>query len=55
MSFVPHVLQLCQMPGFDATLHFGAEPVSGNDRAVLAVQAREAVARNFVPHPAEGI
>ena len=55
MSFVPHVLQLCQMPGFDATLHFGGEPVSGNDRAVLAVQAREAVARNFVPHRAEGI
>ncbi len=55
MSFVPHVLQLCQMPGFDATLHFGGQPVSGNDRAVLAVQAREAVARNFVPHLAEAI
>lgn len=53
MSFVPHVLQLCQMPGFEATLHFGGEPVSGTDRALLAVQARDAVARNFVPHLAE--
>jgi len=52
MSFVPHVLQLCQMPGFEATLHFGSEPLSGNDRGLLAVRAREAVARNFVPHHA---
>lgn len=53
MSFVPHVLQLCQMPGFSATLRFGSEPVTGNDRAVLAVRAREAVAEYFVPHQAE--
>lgn len=53
MSFVPHVLQLCQMPGFDATLHFGDEPVTGNDRGLLAAQAREAVAHNFVPHRVE--
>ncbi len=54
MSFIPHVLQLCQMPGFAATLHFGDEPVTGNDRGRLAVQAREAVARHFVPHRVEG-
>lgn len=50
MSFIPHVIELCRMPGFDATLHFGARPVTGNDRASVAVMARDAIAANFVAH-----
>lgn len=50
MTFVPHVLELCRLPGFQATLHFADAPVVGNDRTALAVRAREAIAANFVPH-----
>ena len=54
MSFIPHVIELCRMPGFDATIHFGADPLRGNDRGDLAVRARQAIAANFVPHPPGG-
>jgi 1-acyl-sn-glycerol-3-phosphate acyltransferase len=52
MTFVPHVVALCRLPGFEATVHFGAVPLTGNDRAELAVRAREAIAANFVTHEA---
>ncbi|MBM4187474.1 MAG: 1-acyl-sn-glycerol-3-phosphate acyltransferase [Gemmatimonadetes bacterium] len=50
MSFLPHVLDLCRLGGFTATVRFGAEPLLGNDRAALAVRARHAIAANFVAH-----
>jgi 1-acyl-sn-glycerol-3-phosphate acyltransferase len=50
MSFVPHVLDLCRLDGFTATVRFGDQPLVGNDRASLAVRAREAIAANFVAH-----
>lgn len=48
MSFVPHAVDLCRLPGFEATLHFGSEPIQGADRARLAGMAREAILANFV-------
>jgi 1-acyl-sn-glycerol-3-phosphate acyltransferase len=50
MTFVPHVVELCRLPGFDATIRFGDQPIRGNDRSELAVRAREVIAANFVSH-----
>ena len=50
MSFVPHVLGLCRLPGFTANLHFPPAPIGGADRAALAELARAAIAGHFVPH-----
>lgn len=50
MSFLPHVLDLCRLDGFSATVRFGADPLVGNDRTALAVLARQAIAANFVAH-----
>ena len=56
MSFVPHVLRLCRLPGFTANLRFPAEPVRAADRTTLADLARATIAGHFVPHtaPTEG-
>jgi hypothetical protein len=50
MAFVPHVLTLCQLKGFEATVRFGDAPLIGNDRGTLAARAREAIASHFVAH-----
>ncbi len=50
MSFMPHVLELCQLEGFEATVRFGTAPLIGTDRGTLAAQAREAIASHFVAH-----
>lgn len=50
MTFLPHVVELCRMPGFEATVHFRDAPLEASDRADLAVRARTAIAANFVPH-----
>lgn len=50
MAFMPHVIELCGLAGFQATLRFGEEPLYGTDRSDLAVRARAAIASNFVPH-----
>lgn len=50
MTFLPHVIALCRMPGFDATVHFDETPLVAPDRTELAIRARAAIARNFVPH-----
>lgn len=55
MSFVPHVLELCQLKGFEATVRFGEAPLVSNDRAALAEQARQAIASNFVAHTPGGV
>lgn len=55
MSFLPHVIDLCRLPGFRATLRFPARPLHGGDRAALAERAREVIAEHFEPHlPAAG-
>jgi len=50
MSFMPHVIELCELRGFEATVRFGDEPLVGNDRGELAIRARDAIAANFVAH-----
>jgi len=40
-AFAPHAKRLLQLPGFDAAISFGAEPIQGGDRKELARQARE--------------
>jgi 1-acyl-sn-glycerol-3-phosphate acyltransferase len=54
MTFLPHLLDLCRLPGFRATLHFGPTPITGTDRATLATRARDAIAANLVPHRPDG-
>ena len=48
-SFFYHVYRLVKYPGFTATVHFGDEPIRGNDRKELAVALSDAVRANFVP------
>ncbi len=47
--FVPHFLQLMSMPGFQADLHFGSEPIQSDNRKTLAHELREAVAGQLTP------
>jgi len=44
MAFLPHVIALCRMRGFDADVIFGPEPLVGDDRGWLAGQARARIA-----------
>lgn len=48
-SFFGHVRRLLQYPGFTATMHFGAGPIAGTDRKVLASALHDAVKANYVP------
>lgn len=50
MTFVPHVIDLCRLPRFDAQLTFGDQPLVGTDRADLAARARQAIAAQLTPH-----
>lgn len=47
--FVPHAAQLLRLPYFEATIHFGSEPLVDSDRKVLALRLREAMLESFVP------
>ncbi len=47
--FFFHMLRLFSYPGCTATLHFGAEPIGGDDRKVLAQQLHDAVEETFTP------
>lgn len=49
MPLLPHVVGLFQMPGFDARVVFGDEPLHDTDRKALAVKLRTAVAETFEP------
>jgi 1-acyl-sn-glycerol-3-phosphate acyltransferase len=48
-SFVPHIMQLLRLPGFDATIRFGREPIACADRKELAGQLHEAMSQTFTP------
>ena len=48
MDFTPHIVQLLAMPGFEASLTFGTEPIHEEDRKVLASRLRQAIQRQFV-------
>lgn len=47
--FYAHTFRFLHYPGAVATIHFGEQPISGNDRKSLAKQLEEAVRANFVP------
>ena len=47
MKFMSHILQLLAMPGFDASLTFGTEPIQETDRKVLATRLHQAIERQF--------
>lgn len=49
MPFAPHAWRLLTLPGFDATLTFGGEPILDADRKRLAERLHEEVTRLFVP------
>lgn len=44
MSFVPHLIGLCRLPGFRAVVRFADEPLVGTGRTELAARARAAIA-----------
>jgi 1-acyl-sn-glycerol-3-phosphate acyltransferase len=47
MKFTPHILQLLALPGFDASLTFGTEPIREDDRKVLAARLHRAIEQQF--------
>jgi len=47
--FGPHFLRLLGLPGFEAKLVFGAEPLHGTDRKDLSERLRSSVAERFTP------
>jgi 1-acyl-sn-glycerol-3-phosphate acyltransferase len=47
MSFGPHLLKLLGLPGFDARLVFGEQPVVESDRKLLAKRLRQEVERQL--------
>jgi 1-acyl-sn-glycerol-3-phosphate acyltransferase len=47
--FIPHAARLASLPGFEARVTFGAEPVIDGDRKQLAAHLREAMEAIFEP------
>ena len=44
-----HLPALLSMPGFDARIDFGSEPVRCDDRKELGRRLRQAIRERFVP------
>ena len=49
MTFTDHFFRLMQLPGFTASLTYGAETIADSDRRVLAVKLWRAVSAQFKP------
>lgn len=49
MTLGPHLLGLCRLPWIEATVRFGADPIAGQDRKLLADRLQRAVAAQFTP------
>ncbi len=49
MAFGPHLMNLCRLRRFEATVEFGAAPVTGPTRGELAERVQGEIARRFVP------
>jgi len=47
MKFGAHFLQLLAMPGFDASLTFGKEPIREDDRKLLAMRLHREIEQRF--------
>lgn len=45
----PHLFDLLRLPGFEACLVFGEEPICDSDRKALAAKLHAAVSEHFVP------
>ncbi len=50
MTFVPHLITLCRLPGFQANIRFADRSLTGDDRNQLATEAREVILARFAPH-----
>ena len=50
-TFLHHISRLLRHRSFTANLHYGASPIEGEDRKLLAKQLHQAVQENFVPMP----
>ena len=48
-TFLPHVRRMMSLPGFDAWIDFGDEPLHDPDRKALADKLRAAMERRFTP------
>ncbi len=48
-GFFPHYKRMILLPGFEASLHFGSEPVASGDRKELAVALRSKMLEQFEP------
>jgi 1-acyl-sn-glycerol-3-phosphate acyltransferase len=51
MSFLPHLIRLCGLPGFDAQVRFAGDPVVGTNRTDLARRARDVISSGLVDGP----
>lgn len=49
MRFGPHFWDLCRMRGFEATVEFGADPITAPTRGELAVRVQQAITQRFIP------
>lgn len=49
MRFGPHAWDLCRMPGFEATVEFGQEPIIAPTRGELAQRVQQAILERFIP------
>ena len=49
MTFVPHLLELLELPHFEAGVDFGGEPIRDPDRKSLATRLHAAVSARFTP------
>ncbi len=47
--FLRHLLRLLALPGFEARIDFGEQPIRGADRKILADRLQEAMQRSFRP------
>jgi 1-acyl-sn-glycerol-3-phosphate acyltransferase len=47
MEFLPHLLELFALPGFEVSLRYGAEPLSAPNRKQLAKALQAAVSRDL--------
>lgn len=55
MAFGDHFVRLVAMPGFEASLKFGSEPIRAGDRKQLAIELHGAVGRIFEPTAAADV
>jgi 1-acyl-sn-glycerol-3-phosphate acyltransferase len=53
MTFPDHVFRLLQLPGFEASVVFGAQPIMADNRRVLAAELWSAVSAQFTPVAAQ--